>query len=59
MLECQTPADFYTRREMGAELCPLNSGETDKRGYIRDLDSPQAKAVFGECFRMPSTIASL
>src|ERR1700682_3257523 len=43
MLEGQTPADFHTGREVGAEswgCYDCQSGETDKRGYIRDLDSP-------------------
>jgi len=48
MLEGQTPADFHTGREMGTESCDCQSGETHKRRYIRDLDSPKAKAMVAE-----------
>jgi hypothetical protein len=51
MREGQTPADFHTGREMGTEPGALKAGEADKRGYIRDLDRPQAKAVLGEMLR--------
>jgi hypothetical protein len=46
MLEGQTPADFHTGREMGAESWDRQSGEPDEGRYIRDLDSPQSKVVF-------------
>jgi len=48
MLEGQTPTDFHTGCEMGAESCDCYSGETDKRCYVRNLDSPQTKVVFAE-----------
>src|SRR5882757_3149780 len=48
MLDSQTPADFHTWREMCAESWDCQSGEPDEGRHIRDLDSPQSKAVFAK-----------
>ena len=40
MREGETPADFHTGREMGAESSECKSGKSDKGGYTRDLDCP-------------------
>src|SRR5262245_41746073 len=48
MLEGQTPADLHSGREMGAEPCPSQSGEPDKRSYTRYLQHPQTEAVILE-----------
>jgi hypothetical protein len=40
MFEGQTPADFHTGREMGAESRPCQSGESDEGGDARELDRP-------------------
>jgi hypothetical protein len=46
MLEGQTPADFHTGCETGAESWNCQSGETDEGCHIRDFDGPQTKALF-------------
>src|SRR5262245_16312029 len=40
MFERQTPADFHTGHEMGAESRNLQSSKPDKGCNPRDLDSP-------------------
>lgn len=50
MLECQAPADFHTRREMGVESRNLQSGKADEARDAGDLDRPQAKTVRTKMF---------
>src|SRR5215472_2328445 len=48
MLDGQTPTDFDTRSEMGAEAWDRQSGKTHKGSHARDLDRPQTKAAFAK-----------